>query len=875
MAKNTKVANVDNHYAAKPADSTPHANAVSDLYKEQINAEGNSCLSDSSYVRQAVFSVEQDKSENEACRLANDKGAGRGAEKHRPHTCGVLEDESSVEKQATDAEDENTPISVNGSDSSQSSSQDELTSVLTRRSVTSCPSSTSALLDASNEDSIFQLWPEDMGEDLIGRIAAFRDNPLYSGKVRIHHLPQVDWQRIVEINQPQPDEHYWTIRFAEGGRGYSHLHIDGKKKLNFRGLFGRVGKKPSQREAENFVDSLAITPPKGTISYIVGPAMATRLSNFLHPGPYLANLQHLPGINSTYDHIGEPNSGTAWHKEDANLRSCNITHFGYKIWLLLPVAESKRFEDFVSKNWKVSYRCDQFVRHLNLFIGPARLKEEGFNVSVNVTGPGDMFDTLPGQYHCVANMTTCAASSSNILLSGETLNFEGIKLCEQCGLYPLTEQPTQTHSLKRQRHAADNSTKRPRRVPTDKEGVRQIMKRAVEIDANCSIPDVSELHQLSPAVLLLACGVRSREAVRYFASLVSARRDLSGRGIYPNDAAGYMKFLCQSLKRSNENSALNAFLYRYIKCLINDEVERRKQGRFRMTRQTDLEWIEDVIGDLGCSRATFHRYCDQGSGWRKLCGPYIGLLCFIPTYSTSFGGESDYLGLEEVDRKTFHPMLSDAYGTAIFAAGEAFIQSLYTGTNDIEFSWENVMGISELEKLSEGEMLSSLSPVTGQSSCRVGADWHIPTNWPQSRPFSPMNLLNTDGSACDLCDESACGCTGMAEARPRIRRYGNRLGLQAVAIQPSEMAHARGDMIGHVTGEIIPPNTDLEAADFFHPELKEVTCQINCKQTGNLFRLLYRGHNPNAKIMPSKVAGKYVMAIKAIRDIADQEEITL
>jgi SET domain-containing protein len=82
-------------------------------------------------------------------------------------------------------------------------------------------------------------------------------------------------------------------------------------------------------------------------------------------------------------------------------------------------------------------------------------------------------------------------------------------------------------------------------------------------------------------------------------------------------------------------------------------------------------------------------------------------------------------------------------------------------------------------------------------------------------------------------------------------------------------------MIGHVTGEIIPPNTDLEAADFFHPELKEVTCQINCKQTGNLFRLLYRGHNPNAKIMPSKVAGKYVMAIKAIRDIADQEEITL
>jgi hypothetical protein len=100
-----------------------------------------------------VFSVEQDRSENEACRLANDKEAGRGAEEHRPRACDVLEDESSVEKQVTDAENENTPISFNGSDSSQSSGQDELASVLARRSVTSCSSSTSALLDASNEES--------------------------------------------------------------------------------------------------------------------------------------------------------------------------------------------------------------------------------------------------------------------------------------------------------------------------------------------------------------------------------------------------------------------------------------------------------------------------------------------------------------------------------------------------------------------------------------------------------------------------------------------------------------------------------------------------------------------------------------------------
>jgi hypothetical protein len=50
------------------------------------------------------------------------------------------------------------------------------------------------------------------------------------------------------------------------------------------------------------------------------------------------------------------------------------------------------------------------------------------------------------------------------------------------------------------------------------------------------------------------------------------------------------------------------------------------------------------------------------------------------------------------------------------------------------------------------------------------------------------------------------------EARPRIKRYGDQLGLQ--------VAYARSDMIGHVTGEIIPPNTDLEAVGIFHPEPK-------------------------------------------------------
>lgn len=208
--------------------------------------------------------------------------------------------------------------------------------------------------------------------------------------------------------------------------------------------------RPTNAEISTCLDSLFSTPPTANVVYYVGKPLTSHADGILHPGESLLKLQHIPGVNSYYWHGGGKRSGTGFHFEDANFRSMNLVMHGYKLWVVVPEADTAPFEKFCRKlYYKSEQPCqpdthsdevvddDQWLRHLDLLIHPRRLQEQGISFYMFVAGPGQMVVTGHRQYHQVINLTDCFAISVNFLLSYEPPIQDGMWACSDCGLFAL------------------------------------------------------------------------------------------------------------------------------------------------------------------------------------------------------------------------------------------------------------------------------------------------------------------------------------------------------------------------------------------------------------------------------------------------------
>ncbi|SCO28161.1 uncharacterized protein FFNC_00167 [Fusarium fujikuroi] len=102
----------------------------------------------------------------------------------------------------------------------------------------------------------------------------------------------------------------------------------------------------------------------------------------LHSGPLLAGMANvLTHANQTYTHFGDAGSATAMHKEDDRFLSCNIVLFGLKKWVMIRKEETEKFENWVSL-YNKTCRCDQFVRHLNIFFNLEELQKAGIGYDI-------------------------------------------------------------------------------------------------------------------------------------------------------------------------------------------------------------------------------------------------------------------------------------------------------------------------------------------------------------------------------------------------------------------------------------------------------------------------------------------------------------
>ncbi|KZL67080.1 lysine -specific demethylase 4c-like protein [Colletotrichum incanum] len=717
----------------------------------------------------------------------------------------------------------------------------------------------------------FSLTTDEMGPKLIPNIERMVADKDFNGHIRVEGMEPVDWDALAnKLNQPEYRKQL-AVEYSPDStmKGCSRLRLASSARFRFPKL-ATTPTKPPIDEIWKFLDRLANDPPKGKVPYYVGPPLACDLISLLHPGDELSQFTTIPGGNSDYWHAGCLSSGTPWHKEDANWRSVNLVCSGLKLWVVIPAHYTARFEGFVKQNWRTN-NCAQFVRHLSLFIGPTTLREAGIEFNFHCAGPGDMIVTNPGEYHMVANFTECFAMSIKFLLPGEKVIPEDLAVCEQCGLFPLDHKRFRAVSCP----LADNETERlpvssnpeyeklqPKKRPVLRQaagplrpGKKQksalmpssadpklieVREQIKEVDPMCRIPSFSG-QPPSYVVFKLATVIYSRLAISQFCSLVRSRRDLDTESFRMNFSQDVSARVGQRLGRIEvfqRKTDLGRLCARLETFYLAQDIDNSKNGRIR----ADPAVIERILKQTKCSKKTLERHRSQGNKWRRLCDGYEGLLCLIfLDGGNPFGISPDsYTSLGEGAVRMFQDLLNSPYIRTLCSAANAFQRSLDSRSYDVEFRWE--AGNRSLEKLPENEMLTLLQPLPSAPENIFDADkyqdWLRPPSWPEewSWPADPTAILGVDDKKCDFCDEEKCDCVRKStEHKPRIKHYGKKgRGLQAVACKPGQMAYQKGDIVGFITGSIVPPDTyhDSWTLDFVRPDLADEPVSVRAFCTG-------------------------------------------
>ncbi|KAG8162853.1 hypothetical protein KVR01_007331 [Diaporthe batatas] len=819
-------------------------------------------------------------------------------------------------------------------------------------------------------DSVFRR--RDMGMELVESLRRYGTD--FAGTIHISDLGHFDLASISKrLAQPDPEAYssLFVRHLSSSKSGSSRLVLSEGEGLDFPD-FSEFPQRPQgyEKSFENIIAS----PPQEPIFYYVGPPLAPDFNTLLSPGKLL-ELGEIPGVNTPYWHVGEKGSGTAFHYEDAAIRSCNVTITGFKLWILVDVSSNDDFESFVTSlepSAAEQPRCGQWLRHLNILVSPEKLTEQGIRFDLILAGPGDMVVTAPHQYHAVLNLTACFAVAINFVLPEDPLLSPSL-VCSKCGLYGL--QHTAIEKIKRpvrrvlpergqnqayrsiapfpepvevvmepagglcRQDAAsvetsirdagsgyspnedsddsdadedeagteaqlddaisestseqnedgeditsdkqqgdshrvagssspspsvDSSTPSParpglKRVASSREVSKRSKKRRSPPLENGSCFHM----ELRPAPASKASQVfkllRSQCAIKQFCSLISTKRDSQLHRVFTSVqksaarrliAMGNVETSCRALK------------------LINQYLFAVGLQRKRIGQRLDSSDKRKILMETGMSDNQYKVNKRDGEIFQKLCGSFDGILCFLPLEKCFEWQQSitDYMKMDDPEFEELQRLLQkdEVYFKNLCVAGKAFQQSL--GGRDTYFAWETSNLNKPLHELPEANILQYIKPVRLQEDI-FNATQH--PNWPD-----PWAIPRTE-TPC-YCSSRSCSCydAKTSEAKLRIMLSPmKQLHLQAVSADPQAIVFKSKELLGFLTGKLVPPRT-LDDQDWVFDTQK---CQVDCRDESNEFKLLHHACQVHAvaELTEERVSGRIRLAVVARKDICDGEKITV
>ncbi|KAK3351890.1 hypothetical protein B0H65DRAFT_459399 [Neurospora tetraspora] len=296
----------------------------------------------------------------------------------------------------------------------------------------------------------------------------------------------IDWPRLASRADPPPWHDQYAVHYVKDPYtpGVTYLYLSNSDELHpIDFTNNKKLQPPSSKEAAlDFTERIATTPPsKDKLIYYVGPANDEKLPKFFPSGKLSREYGPIEGVSIPYIHMGEAGSGTAFHCEDADFRSYNVTIYGYKIWILVDLKDTTKFEEYFDTRYtdRKESKCDQRVRHQCCILAPSLLVSLGINFDIVCTGPGDLIVTEPRQYHAVINFTDSLAVSTNFVYEDDIPIRPNWLVCPKDGLFLLDEPNLRKfkQSPKPKRKAEvelvrSEKAKRIRRLPERKKGDR-------------------------------------------------------------------------------------------------------------------------------------------------------------------------------------------------------------------------------------------------------------------------------------------------------------------------------------------------------------------------------------------------------------------
>ncbi|KAK5021243.1 hypothetical protein LTS07_011158 [Exophiala sideris] len=764
------------------------------------------------------------------------------------------------------------------------------------------------------EPPTLSLSTEQMGPSLVENVMRLTGKNQFSGIVSIENPPHFEWATFREsMGRPKKGHDFYGVEYSDVGvPGAVGLRVSNEKALEYP-EFRHLSVQHSRADGEAFICAVVGDPPLGPIQYYVGPSLArtqpaSDYDSLLHPGLQLLQSKLIPGVNEAYWHLGQKGSGTGFHKEDAEFLSMNLVASGWKVWIRIVIKHTAKFEAFVKKGWRCN-DCDQFVRHQNLLISPATLRLEGIGFEIDCVGPRQMVVTEAGQYHAVLNMTDCFAVSINFLPTSDVMFQKTLRVCQDCGLYPLdganfirvsptpaaaSHTPLTKTSVTRKRHSADNSKSAPVRETKRITNIHtravsdftEVMVRMKRIDKLCRFPSLecgatSEVFELVTAIM-------SPAAIVQFHHLVTSLREVGTSIIHLDVSSDSSTRLVQHIRKidtSGRRSILERFIVRIHQLLLAEEVDNRDDDGSRLRAKASV--IKLALARTKWDRSKLDYNLKQGRLWKRICGDLRGLLGFIfLEASNPFNISLDrYRCLKNDDFEMFHRLLRNEYITAICTAGYAFQKTLQTTTADVEFLWETEN--LALGKASEADLLRLVqqfpTPSENVYTPEKYSKWPQPEGWPEdwSWPCDPT-WVPPERIKCDLCGKKTiCDCINFPpRPMPRIKYYdGKGRGLRAVASTPGVCAYKKGETIDKLIGELVPIDTQFKdgwCLELKRPDLVDepAVCHIYCGLCGNTVRLVNHACKPSAEFKTRQISGKIWVVLVAKKDILDGEEIT-
>ncbi|KAK3377655.1 JmjC domain, hydroxylase-domain-containing protein [Podospora didyma] len=559
----------------------------------------------------------------------------------------------------------------------------------------------------------FELTVGQMGENLTVELAKLIANDAFDGKISIPGLGEIDWAKLTKEVEPPTDpkdREQTEVQYASGStKGVTRLTLSGNNVFKFPDFSVKPELPPV--DPRSFLSQMINTPPNGAIPYYVGPPLCgvtAAFDSLLHPGSHLSEVYpSAKGISSPYHHAGEMLSGTAFHREDGNMRSCNLTLYGRKLFMLIWKDHSAKFEAFIRTHFGQK-ECDQAIRHHSVLISPERLQEEGIGFSIHIAGPGEMIVTAPGQYHAVVNLTRCFAISINFLLPGEELRYEGLDLC---GFQGAADQGADAQVAAESRGA-------DAQVAAESQRGKRHLEVESESESESDLPTAKkpkvELTQL------LADNVTGKQAIFRFFDLVLASRSCdapskselkkSQTDIQGTDELKKARALHELNRFFGGKSNITMFYHLLSQIAFAETVDDMTKRSDRLLAGGDQ--LAQLLLHMGQkvtveSRKRLQNELSSPRKWIQIIGPYDGIQCFLP-----FGGQKrevtvrQCLGLNQGDIATFHDFLRmKPFLKELCEIGREFQASIWSCKEFPTHQWESqaidreTVSIEELVKL--------------------------------------------------------------------------------------------------------------------------------------------------------------------------------